>query len=417
MFEVLFTRPHALARHRGEPLAEPRRRYLTYCAEHGMKIPTLLVLAHYLLTITRYLHLQQRGDELISLDDVQVAAARWARRRPRPATMTDSRFAQRRFFRIAKRWLQFLGRLQPSTTALHLSAEHVAAFAEFQKEKGLSLQTIDFRSRVVQKFLDRLCGTDTRLEQVTSAQLDIAVSETVLEGRLKRVSVRTYAACLRAFFQYAETRDWCCKGLAAAIMVPRVYAQETIPAGPSRHDVQRLLATTEGNRPMDVRDRAILMLLIVYGFRSGEVRDLQLDDLDWEQELIRVRRSKTGRTQVYPLSRTVGDAILSYIRKVRPRTIHREVFLALNAPIRPVRRGTLGNIVASRLRPLGVSLLHYGPHALRHACATHLLDRGHSLKEIGDYLGHVRPDSTRLYAKVNVAALRAVADFSLEGLL
>ena len=82
-----------------------------------------------------------------------------------------------------------------------------------------------------------------------------------------------------------------------------------------------------------------------------------------------------------------------------------------------MRRSTLWRIVASRLRPLGVSLLHYGPHALRHACATHLLDRGHSLKEIGDYLGHVRPDSTRVYAKVNVAALRNVAEFSLEGLL
>jgi integrase len=160
------------------------------------------------------------------------------------------------------------------------------------------------------------------------------------------------------------------------------------------------------------------MLLIVYGFRSGEVRNLQLGDLDWTGELIRLRRSKQRpRIQFFPLSRTVGDAILRYIKEVRPRTARREVFLALNAPVRPLGGGALAQAVASRLRSLVVSLRHYGPHSLRHACATHLLDQGHCMKEIGDYLGHSRPESTFVYAKVNLTALRAVADFNLEELL
>ena len=200
-------------------------------------------------------------------------------------------------------------------------------------------------------------------------------------------------------------------------MAPCVYAQESIPSGPSWDDVRRLLATTERDRPSDIRDRAILLLLIVYGFRSGEVRQLRLDDLDWEQELIHVRRSKQRRTQVFPLSRTVGDAILRYLKEVRPRTSLREVFLALNAPLRPLRGCTLGQMVASRLRPLGLSLAHYGPHVLRHACATHLLNQGHSMKEIGDYLGHSSPQSTYVYAKVNLTGLRTVADVNLEELL
>ena len=200
-------------------------------------------------------------------------------------------------------------------------------------------------------------------------------------------------------------------------MFPRVYAQEAIPAGPSRDDVRRLLATTDSDRPTDIRDRALLLLLIVYGFRSGEVRCLQLDDLDWERELIRVRRSKQRRTQFFPLSRTVGDAILRYLKEVRPRSSHREVFLSLLAPIQPLRGCALRQAVASRLRTLGVSLPHYGPHVLRHACATHLLERGHTLAEIGGYLGHVCPDSTRLYAKVNLTGLRVVADLDLEGLV
>jgi integrase len=160
-----------------------------------------------------------------------------------------------------------------------------------------------------------------------------------------------------------------------------------------------------------------LLLLIVYGFRSGEVRQLRLGDLDWEGELIHLRRPKQRRTQVFPLSRTVGDAILRYLKEVRPRTSHREVFLALNGPYRPLHDAALRQVVAWRLRSLGVSLRHYGPHALRHSCATRLLNEGHSLKEIGDYLGHSRPESTLVYAKVDDAGLRAVADFNLEGLL
>ena len=59
---------------------------------------------------------------------------------------------------------------------------------------------------------------------------------------------------------------------------------------------------------------------------------------------------------------------------------------------------------------------HSGPHTLRHACATHLLARGLSLKEIGDHLGHRSPETTRIYAKVDLVGLRAVGDFDLEGL-
>jgi site-specific recombinase XerD len=175
-----------------------------------------------------------------------------------------------------------------------------------------------------------------------------------------------------------------------------------------------LLATTEGDRPADIRDRAILLLLAVYGLRAGEVRHLRLEDFDWEQELLSVTCPKTRQTRTYPLSRLVGDAVLRYLKEVRPRSVHRELFLALHAPIRPLRE--LWGIVAKRLRPLGVSIPHHGPHALRHACAAHLLAQGLSLKEIGDHLGHRDPDATRLYAKVDLVGLRQVGDFDLGGL-
>jgi integrase len=114
--------------------------------------------------------------------------------------------------------------------------------------------------------------------------------------------------------------------------------------------------------------------------------------------------------------RSVGDAILRYLQEVRPRSPRRELFLSLKAPFHPVRL-SLWSIVGKRLRSLHLSLPHYGPHALRHACATRLLAAGLSLKEIGDQLGHTAPDSTRIYAKVDLVGLRQVADFDLGGVL
>jgi site-specific recombinase XerD len=93
------------------------------------------------------------------------------------------------------------------------------------------------------------------------------------------------------------------------------------------------------------------------------------------------------------------------------------VFLTLVAPFRPLVAKSLGRVVYRRLHALGLTLPRYGPHALRHACATHLLAQGLSLKEIGDHLGHQSPEATRIYAKVDLAALRAVADINLEGLV
>jgi len=178
------------------------------------------------------------------------------------------------------------------------------------------------------------------------------------------------------------------------------------------------MAVTNGDQPVDIRDHALLLLLAVYGLRASEVVRLRLDDLDWERELFTVRLCKSGRPRIYPLARSVAAAILRYLKEVRPRTALREVFLArCHAPVRPLHRCTLYLIVSRRLRVASPSLARFGPHAFRHACATHLLQEGLSLKEIGDHLGHRHPDTTRVYAKVDLAGLRQVADLDLGGLL
>jgi integrase/recombinase XerD len=373
-------------------------------------------IADYLLAVTNYLRLGKRPDDLITVAEIEAQANRWAKRPSRRARNARTLETRRRFILYATHWLKFLGRWQPPPETPHSCADQLAAFADYmRRERNLSPKTVASRCLIVQEFIDRLCSSRS-LQEVTPAHVDDALLDKLRLGKYCRTSVRVYAFALRAFFRYSETQGWCRRGLAASIQAPRVFSHDTLPSGPSWDDVQRLLATTEGDSSVAIRDRAILLLLSVYGCRAGEVVHLCLQDLDWQGELIHFTRSKTSRRQTYPLVRTVGDAILRYLREVRPQSSRHEVFLRLNAPFWPLTPGALWQVVSHRLRTLGLSLHHYGPHTLRHACATHLLEQGFSLKQIGDHLGHRHPDTTRLYAKVDLNGLRQVADFNLGDL-
>jgi site-specific recombinase XerD len=372
----------------------------------------------YILAIAKFLRLVSRPGELITPAEIEAEADRWAHRQPKPAALREVRCSALRFKRHATRWLAFLQRLQPPVSSPCPYADHVAQFTDYMlQERGLSPHTAEYRCRTIHEFLARIDADGLRLDTVTVAQVDELLARKVRDDGYARVTIQTYASTLRAFFRYAEQRRWCRPGLAAAIMAPRVFAHESLPVGPSWADVNRLLAAAQGDRPADIRDRALLILLAVYGLRAGEVVALRLEDFHWEQEVLTVPHGKRQKPRTYPLCRPVGDAVLRYLRKVRPSSAWREVFLTLRAPFRPLPRGGLGQVVSGRLHALGVTLPHYGPHALRHACATHLLSQGLSLKEIGDHVGHQSPETTRIYAKVDLAGLRAVADFDLEGLL
>ena len=418
MFEQLFEDPVSLGRQRNGPLAEERQRFLVHCAEQCMAPSTLLDIAYCLLHVATALRLAERPGEFITRDEIKTAADRWTgghAHQPTPRAVSST---WRRFIRYATRWLSFLDRLQPLAPVFQPHADLVAKFADYMRqERGLSPQTIAGRCRAANELLDQLPQAGLRLDTLTAAQVDDLLARMVREGGYARVSVRAFAYCLRAFFRFAEACARCRPGLATAVTAPRVYRDETIPAGPSWGDVRRLLTTAQGDQPTDLRARAVLLLLATYGLRAGEVVGLRLEDFDWERELLTVAHGKRQRPRTYPLCRAVGEAVLRYLREARPRSVRREVFLNLRAPFGPLSCAGVGYVVRPRLRALGVTLPHYGPHALRHACATHLLAQGLSLKEIGDHLGHQSPESTRRYAKVDLAGLRAVGEFDLEGLL
>ena len=158
-------------------------------------------------------------------------------------------------------------------------------------------------------------------------------------------------------------------------------------------------------------------MLAVYDLRRSEVTRLRLEDLDWVGEKLHVTRPKQLCTQHYPLDRDVGDAILRYLKEARPKCTYRQLFLTLDAPVRPLKPNCVTPIVRSRFKALSIHVQRQGAHSLRHACARHLLDAGFSLKQIGDQLGHRSAAATRVYVKVDLIGLRQVAELDLEGIL
>lgn len=415
MFEEIFF-PRTAEKYRAAPLVKQRERYLVYLRETGARRPTLRKCANDQLSVVRLLKLKEGSR--VRLSQIKAGTAIWSQPKGRRCDRSASPKARTSFVNHAVRWLRFLGWLDEAEREHHPHHAKVAIFENWlRQERGLSTATIQDYCLAADHFFFWLAERRTPLDAVQMTDIDDAFAAEYVRRAWGRRTMHDYAQRLRAFFLYAEARSWCRTGLAAGIMAPRFVADEVVPKGVKRDDVVRLLASVRRDRPADKRDQAILMLFVTYGLRAGEVAGLRLDDLDWENEIIRVRCPKPGRTHIWPLSPDVGNAILRYIREARPTGLGRSLFFTLHAPIRSVSRKTLSKIVHDRFAGIGIVTGRRGTHALRHTAAQHLLDQGMSMKVIGDFLGHRDPSSTVIYAKVNLAALREVAALDLEDLV
>lgn len=417
MFNQIFKCSRTIERHLAAPFSEQRVGYLNHFAAQGASTYSLRLAAADLLTVIDFLDLQPEGE--ISHQEIVAAADRWITRPNQVYRRKDSSGARIRFITLARHWLSYLNRLQPEPIKPCPEASLLSEYVEYlARERDFSPATIRNCHYQLTTFLSQISQTNRSLRELSISDIDQVIVQQTKQGKYSRKTVQTFVCILRSFFRYAESRGWCAGGIAQALITPRLYRRESLPAGPSWKDVQRILTEAEGESRIQIRDRAILLLFAIYGLRVSEVRRLRLEDLDWERELLIINRSKQKpRAQTYPLQRTVGDAILRYLKEVRPRCQYRELFISLKAPLKPLSKAAFWQVVNQRLRPLNLPLKHQGPHSLRHACASHLLAEGLSFKEIGDHLGHRCSDATEQYAKVDLVGLRQVADFSLGGLV
>jgi site-specific recombinase XerD len=416
MFDQLFGYPAVVRRHRDGPFAHERATYLADLASRGSATETLRKYARYSLAIA---HVVQATppDRSFTTSEVDSFARKWAAARVHDRGTPTPRRTLCEFRAIATAFLQSLGRLTPPPKTAELYAREVDDFVAEQRDRLRSPTTCRVRRWQIERFLSYLGQTTCELAGVTPQHVDAYFEH--LAPHWSRVSIRSAALALRIWFRHCEAKGWVRPGLAAALLVPRVYREEGLPTGPTWDTVARLIAEADGDTPLQRRNGAILRLLAIYGMRSGEVRRLQVHDVDWASHRIQIIRSKSGKRDILPLEPSVEHALRRYIRDARPHSDHAALFLTVRAPFRPLSASALYHLVASRLPATEEDRRRKGrgPHGLRHACARHLIEAGLSFKEVGDHLGHRSPDSTQIYAKVNVTALRLVALEDLGGLL
>jgi len=227
--------------------------------------------------------------------------------------------------------------------------------------------------------------------------------------RLHRQRAKLMTSALRSFLQYAQYRGEVGLDLAAAVPAVANWSMPAIPRAISADQVRQLLASIDQGTAMGRRDYAMVLLLARLGLRSSAVVSLELDDIDWNRATLTVR-GKGGLRHALPVAPEVGQAIVAYLCDGRPQSPSRRVFLRAKAPIRGFRNASgVGSVVRHALQRAGMQAPTYGVHQFRHGLATELLRQGASLSEIGEVLGHRHPQTTMIYTKVDLEALRTLA--------
>jgi site-specific recombinase XerD len=351
--------------------------------------------------------LKQEGIELHQVDAERASRYlrdRWRQVRPGPGDPAALRHL-----------LEFLRRegvipAEPIAVPRLTPAERsVQAYVEYLRDaRALASATITNYAPFIHGFLThRFGGGPIRLARLTARDVVQFVQRQA--SRLHRKRAQLLTSALRSFFQYARYRGGVTRDLAAAVPAVANWSMPSIPRAIGDAQIRQLLASINRRTAIGRRDYAIVLLLARLGLRANEVAGLRLEDLNWEAGQVSVR-GKRGHRTVLPLPADVGAAIAAYLHHGRPLSASRRVFLRSKAPIQGfLGQCAIGSIIRHRLHRAGITAPTTGAHQFRHALATRMLRRGASLSEIGEILRHRSPQTTMVYTKVDLPALRTLA--------
>jgi site-specific recombinase XerD len=275
-----------------------------------------------------------------------------------------------------------------------------------RQERRLAAMTTERYAAFVEDWLtDRFGDGPANLSALTAAETVGYVRRRA--ATVARKTAKLMVSALRSFLGYSRYRGYIKLDLAIGIPPVADWTRTSIPRGLPMQDVRRVLAHCNRRRATGRRDYAILLLLARLGLRACEIAELTLDDVDWKNGLVTVR-GKGGVHQL-PLPSDAGGAVAAYLKSGRPCSQSRKIFLRGVAPAIPFKRpGSIGTVVTHALRRAKINSVHKGSHQFRHTLATEMLRHGASLTEIGELLRHRNVQTTTLYAKVDLTALRTL---------
>jgi site-specific recombinase XerD len=275
-------------------------------------------------------------------------------------------------------------------------------------ERGLAQPTVRQYTYYVRAFLGNCFGT----RHIQLSALHQADTHKFLRCMSVAVCAKTMhgvVASLRSYLTFLHLRGDIQIDLASGIPAVACWRLSTVPKYLKPAEVQRVLDVCDRSTIKGQRDYTILLLLARLGLLAGEVVAMRLDDIHWDTGEMLVR-GKGRRHDRLPIPKDVGEALATYLRDGRPRCQTRHVFVRLTAPRREFACSSdISTIVRQTIARAGLHPPYTGAHVLRHSLATHMLQSGASLAEIGEALRHRNPITTELYSKVDFNALRPLA--------
>jgi integrase/recombinase XerD len=285
------------------------------------------------------------------------------------------------------------------------------AYEQHQEStRGLKPLTRQSYVYVVRQFVRTVLGED-EIDVTRLTPDDVVQFMGSILGSYQPSSLGTIATSLRSFFRFLHFEGLCDASLEAAAPVAAHWRLSNLPRGLSDEQYDLLIASLNRTTLCGRRDRAIIMCLATLGLRPGELAELKLDDIDWRAGILHIQTRKTGRGAILPLPREVGQAIVEYLREERPLTRERRIFIRHSGDRKgeAITGAIVTGAVVRALRRVGIEAPIEGAYVLRHTVASRMVQRGASLKEVADILGHRHLDTTTIYAKVDLPALCDVA--------
>ena len=299
-----------------------------------------------------------------------------------------------------------LGVLRPATTA-RVDSPTELLLTSFQRyllgERALAAGTARGYVSHARRFLDGLAPSSD-LVGVSAAQVTAAVLRHASAGSVS--AAQNFVAGLRAFLRFCFLEGFVDTDLSQATLSVTGRRRSSLPRGISKMDAQALLDGCDRRTATGRRDYAVIIILLRLGLRAGETSRLCLDDLHWRAGEL-VVRGKGAREDRLPLPADVGEALAAYLKRGRPRSDRRELFLRARAPYTPIASDTVRSTVRRACRRAGVAEI--GAHRLRHTVACQMIAAQVPLLQIAAVLRHESLQSTALYARLDVEQLRKVA--------
>jgi site-specific recombinase XerD len=395
------TNPRTIEALRGEPLASSLGAYAQRLRDDGYAAHSGFVQLRLLGCFNRWL--ERKG---LRCEDVDSATIdKYLRGRAQSGRLRKGDSAA--LFRL-------LTMLRPDGSGVTVSPptaveSELGQFQQYlRQERSLTEATVINYTPVVRSFLsERFPEGAVHYQQITAGDITAFVQRQAILVTSKRAPLVVTA--LRSFLRYLFHRGILAIDLATCVPTIATWALSKVPKFLSGEQIQKILDSCDRETAIGKRDYALLLLLGRLGLRAGEIVALNLDDFDWEAGLITVC-GKGKRVAQMPLSSEVGTAIAEYLLTARPQCFSRRVFIRANAPLTGFANSiAICSLVDKAMERAGVESEYRGSHVFRHSLATQMLNHGASLLEIGDLLRHRRPDTTRIYAKVDLVSLRSIA--------